>query len=84
MLLNCTSLQNSFSEQLRQANKDLRQVLQEADNRYVLLSNAAPKEHDALDKQATGRGTDDPLTQLLDMVVGMHHAGVSGEKFLMS
>ena len=53
-------------------------MLQDADNRYVVFSNN-PTEHDGLDNRVAGRGREDQVTQLLDMVVDIQNDRASGE-----
>lgn len=66
--------QNNFQEQLQRANKELKQVLEDAKGRYVMLSKSEGKEG-VLDNDERHSG----VTKLLDIAVGLHTANINSE-----
>ncbi|KAK7107515.1 GTPase IMAP family member 8-like [Littorina saxatilis] len=63
---------NNFQEQLQRANKELKQVLEDAKGRYVMLSKSEGKEG-VLDNDERHSG----VTKLLDIAVGLHTANIN-------
>ncbi|XP_070189758.1 GTPase IMAP family member 6-like isoform X2 [Littorina saxatilis] len=65
---------NNFGEQLKQANAELKQVLKDADGRYVILGGS-PGNDDT--NQTPDKDRQTGVTQLLDIVLSLHNDSVN-------
>lgn len=69
--------QNNFQEQLQRANKELKQVLEDAKGRYVMLSNLA--EGVLENQRVVNNDRHIGVASLLDIVIDLHNANVNSK-----